>query len=266
MTDVLLLESLPEYLRQVVEAGTPGKYLCPKCDGGRSKEMSLSVYGSGEGIVKLRCWRASCGWFGLTMTDPTAELHRKHIKPPSVYREPTQPITGRNLGPMLTRRYGLQRDLIDGHGWATDQDARTLVMPIRCPYGGERGHVTRSFETNKRCYTYKATAQPWLDWWAGGKTIVIVEDCLSACRLAGLGYTAVALLGTGITVAQAQEIAAYAGQGRSVWLALDRDAFGKALKLASRHKHIVPLMPICLDEDIKNMKHDDDIHKLFTRS
>jgi len=262
---VTLIKDLPEYLRFVVENPTMGsKTVCPKCDGGRTGELSLSVNEKEDGIVWLRCWRASCGWRGLTMTDPTATVSNRRMKKVTVYREPIEPLTEAMLDRLL--KYNLRLPVAARHGWGSNGD--TLVMPVRCPYGGVRGHVTRTFATPKRCFTYKATAQPWLDWWRSGaqcKPVIVVEDTISACRLAGLGYDSVALLGTSISNPQAKEIAKVADR-RPVYLALDRDAFVKSMHLAKRHAHIVQFLPVCLTEDIKNMKDDDDIHKLFKRA
>ena len=210
----------------------------------------------------MRCWRASCGWFGLTLTDTNTKLQAYAMKPPSIYREPTELLSDGNYA-YLNLNYQLDRDVMNKHGWR--QNGSTLVMPVRSPYGEERGHVTRTFDKPKRCMTYKATAQPWLDWWPTHldprNPTVIVEDCLSACRLSGMGYNAVALLGTGISVEQAKEIAS-AGQ-QPIYLALDNDAFVKSLKLAKRHAHILHMAPVLLTEDIKVMEHDADIVRLF---
>jgi len=261
-TEVILLDQLPAYIRERIETGDPGKMRCPRCDGGRSDELSLSVFGVGVGVVRLKCWRASCGWYATTMTDPDARMSHKIIRPAMVYREPIEPVAGRIMA-RLEWQYNLKQTVWKGHSWGTTGDI--LVMPVLCPYGGVRGHVTRTFNTSKRCMTYKNTAQPWLDNWSAGaenKPLVIVEDTLSACRLAGLGYPAVALLGTFISVPQAQEIAEVS-RGVDCFLALDADAFVKATRLAMRHAHIVTMQCVCLTEDIKNMKDDDDIHKLF---
>jgi hypothetical protein len=262
----VLLKDLPEYLRFVVEQPTMGsKTVCPKCDGGRSGELSLSVNEGEDGIVWLRCWRASCGWRSLTLTDPTATVERRPMKKVTVYREPIEPLAYGDLNLRLRKRYGIDMVYAQGHGWGASPDGKTLIMPVRCPYGGVRGHVTRTFTDPKRCYTYKATAQPWLDWWGRvGSPLIVVEDTISACRLAGLGYRTVALLGTSISNPQAKEIATAADRC-PVYLALDRDAFVKSLDHAKRHAHIVQFLPVCLTEDIKNMKDDDDIHKLFKR-
>ena len=262
-TEVILLDQLPDYIRARIESGDPGKMRCPRCDGGRSNELSLSVFGVGVGVVRLKCWRATCGWYATTMTDPSAKMSRKTVRQAMVYRESIGPVGGTHIADVLVTKYGLDLSIVFDHSWGITND--TLVMPVLDPYGGVRGHVTRTFDKSKRCMTYKATAQPWLDWWPGDaehKPLVIVEDTFSACRLAGLGYPSVALLGTGISVEQAQEIAEVSGT-LLMFLALDRDAFTKAIQHAIRHAHIVIMRPVCLTEDVKNIKEDRDIHKLF---
>ncbi|KKL87487.1 hypothetical protein LCGC14_1934180, partial [marine sediment metagenome] len=169
MSEVILLDQLPDYIRERIETGDPGKMRCPRCDGGRSGELSLSVFGVGVGVVRLKCWRASCGWYATTMTDPNAKMSRKAIRPAIVYREPIAPIGGTPIADRLVGRYGLDLSLVFDHGWGITGD--TLVMPILCPYGTTRGHLTRTFDTPKRCMSYKNTAQPWLDWWPAGVDI-----------------------------------------------------------------------------------------------
>jgi hypothetical protein len=261
LTDVLLYDALPDTLRQDISNGLD-RSLCLKCDGGRSRERSLSIRPRDDGVISLRCWRASCSWYALTMTDPNARLQTKQLKPPQVYRDAILPLNV--LQERIEYDYGCDIEAARHHGWGENADGSQLVMPIRAPYSGLRGHVTRTFTEPKRCFTFKATAQPWLDWWwhEASRTTVIVEDCISALRLYGLGYNAVALLGTNISVEQAKELAEVQTEG--LVLALDRDAFEKSLKLTKRLSHVVTMRPICLDEDIKNIKNDSDIHALFT--
>ena len=257
MTDILLFANLPDDLRTDISNGVD-RAMCPRCDGGGSRERSLSVRQDGIGVLKLKCWRASCGWYGISVTDKNAKLQSRQIKKPSVYRDETQPL-GARLRAKLTLDYGCSVRNAKEHGWR--QSGNALVMAIHDPYGRVRGHVTRTFTKPKRCYTFKATAQPWLDWWVGGDTTVVVEDCISALRLHTLGYSAVALLGTSLTVDQASEIAQFC-PGK-IYLALDRDAFDKSLHMAKRHRHVVKMLPVCLDEDIKNMQFDGDIIRIF---
>lgn len=259
MTDVLLFANLPDALRQDISNGVD-RAMCPRCDGGSSKERSLSVRQDGIGVLKLKCWRASCGWYGISVTDKNAKLQSRQVKPPCVYREPTEPL-GAKMRMRLVCDYGCNLRRAKAHGWR--QNGWALVMPIRDPYGQTRGHITRTFDVYKKVYTFKATSQPWLDHWDGGSCItVVVEDCISALRLNSIGYNAVALLGTSLTLDQAKEINEHYSSGK-IWLALDNDAFEKSLHMAKRHAHVLKMSPVCLTEDIKNMKFDADIIRIF---
>ena len=264
---VVARNALPDYLQRALDAGSE-REVCPRCDGGTDHESSLSIRPDrgGEGVVTMKCFRASCGWFGITLLDGTVQYDLKKIKQGNVYRDPIQPIDMQAYD-TLVAGYGLMLTEWEKHGWGLNERGDALVMPIRDHYGRERGHITRTvYEDKKRVYTYKATAQPFLDWWfreTNTAPVVVVEDTLSACRLSGLGYNAVALLGTGMSQADAREIAQVAGS-RPIYLALDRDAFKTAMKLRDRHAHIIGIdMVVCLDEDIKNIEDDHDIRQLF---
>lgn len=261
------LDALPTNVQHAVVAGD-GYTVCPSCDGGSRRRQTLGIKHVGEGVVRLGCFRVTCGWVCLTLTDPDVEVTRKKFKEGKVYRDPTIMLQGEPQG-FLSATYGLKSSEMHSHGWMLDQGtAETLVLPILDPYGRERGHITRTlFESPKRVYTYKATAQPFLDWWIDANNsapVVVVEDVLSACRLSGLGYNSVALLGTGMSTDDAREIA-NAADDRAVYLALDRDAFDKAVKLKLRHQHILRITKVlCLNEDIKDMGHDNDILELLS--
>ena len=265
MRHVVARNALPPELQAAIDGGI-ARTRCPRCDGGTEAESSLSIRYSDDGVVSFKCFRATCGWFGLTLIDPDAVYDFKKIKEANVYRKPTVPVQGDGRASLILD-YGLNPATWTAHGWRMSEDGGELVLPILDQYCRERGHITRTLTTPKRVYTYKATCQPFLDWWFADHNtapVVVVEDCLSACRLRGLGYNAVALLGTNLSQADAREIQEVS-KLRDIYLALDRDAFGKAIKLRARHKHILDLAGvICLDEDIKNIPSDDTIRGLFS--
>jgi hypothetical protein len=66
-----------------------------------------------------------------------------------------------------------------------------------------------------------------------------------------------------MTTEQAKLIAQLVSDPTRVYLALDRDAFLKALKLQTRHKHVLPMKVLCLDKDIKDVYADVEIQKLI---
>ena len=134
MTDVLLFANLPEQLRDDISSGVD-RAMCPRCDGGNSRERSLSVRQDGIGVLKLKCWRASCSWYGISVTDKNAKLQSGQVKPPSIYREPTEPMSAK-MRLRLANDYGCDIRLARDHGWR--QNGWTLVMAIRDPYGQVR--------------------------------------------------------------------------------------------------------------------------------
>jgi hypothetical protein len=191
--------------------------------------------------------------------------HGKRMKEPRIFRDPTTPLQGEPLS-ILQRDYGLVGNFLSMRGWRLTEHGEALVVPILDRFGGETGHMTRTLTKPKRVMTYKATSKPFVDFWAGfdAKPAVIVEDCLSAARLAQLGFSAVALLGTNMSIAQAQEIAAFASRSnKPTYLALDADAWEKSLKITQRMAHVLTMRPVPLTLDVKDMPDDKLILDLF---
>ena len=258
------LHQFPAPQQEAIARGE-GYTMCPACGGGSSKKITLGLVYN-EAVVYGQCFRATCGAKYLTVTDPSATFDRKKVKEARIFDKPTIPVQGSALMYLIVD-YGLDTRTFDPHGWRITEHGEDYVMPVLDPYGRERGHITRSVDaTPKRVFTYKATAQSFIDWWFDDKNsapVVIVEDCLSACRLAGQGYNSVALLGTNISQKDAREIQETA-RDRDIVLALDRDAFDKAVKLSIRHRSIWgQIRMVCLDEDIKNMTDDAAIRELI---
>src|ERR1700690_3595018 len=67
--EVVLMETLPELLSaagiraKTMRAGSSTKVICPKCSGGKTSELSLSlsIDADGQGAV-AKCHRGTCGW------------------------------------------------------------------------------------------------------------------------------------------------------------------------------------------------------------
>lgn len=265
MPDVCTIDSLPDSVRRAVLDPMYGtRTVCPVCGGGSTRESSLSIRGSEDtpGLIKLSCWRATCGYWAYVVTGKDVQWSGRQRKEPRIFDRDTIPLQGEVLS-MLVRDFGLRERTMNDHGWRLLRgDVTTLVLPVLDRNGQQIGTQTRTFETPKRVDSFKETARPFLDFWNAGSAdpCVIVEDCLSACRLAGLGINAVALLGTNMSNADAKEISRFS---QRCYLALDQDAWGKSLKLANRHAHVLTTSPIPLTLDIKNIEDDDDIRRLF---
>lgn len=255
---IIPYEQLPGEVRQAYESGA-SYTLCPACKGGRTREVSLNIRQIDDLTVSLRCFRASCGW--MARTAGVSKPYSPQFQPRPLEAD-VLPLSMSMQG-WLASTYGVNPDVLIARGWR-QLDERTLSIPLLDIYGRQTGHQTRTTTSPKVCRIYKTVDKPVLDVWVrdGNECVVIVEDSISAARLYCLGYNAVSILGTNITIEAAKEIALTAGD-KTVILALDRDAFDKALHLSSKLRHIVRMTPVCLAEDIKDAEHDMDIVSLI---
>lgn len=87
--------------------------------------------------------------------------------------------------------------------------------------------------------------------------VFVVEDQLSALRLAQEGTTAVALLGTTFNHERALEVA-HVADGKPIYLSLDRDATHKAVEYVKQFRYAgnFQLRPLT-GPDIKDMTTDE---------
>lgn len=85
--------------------------------------------------------------------------------------------------------------------------------------------------------------------------LIVVEDQVSAIKVAP-HFDALALLGTGISEAKAQEIED--GKYKYIYLCLDNDATYQAIKLQLEWRHKLPNMRVLsLEKDIKDMNEQE---------
>lgn len=261
------MSALPERLRLDIEQGQ-SRTLCPACQGGRSGEISLGLTPERSGIrmVYASCWRASCGYRAVIVLDPNATYTPKP-KQGSPYTKPL--VLAHKYAPLrelLLDRYNIHAGTYAGRWFANETGE--LVMEVRGPNGLTRGHQLRNFPTvgeAKQVRAFKPSAQPWLDWWQPdySKPIVLVEDQLSAARVAQVGYNAVALLGTKIDGDRVAEISRDL-RGRKVIFAYDGDAFDKALDASKKYSHLLPDRAVLyLVTDLKDLPKDGTIKELL---
>jgi hypothetical protein len=219
--------------------------LCPKCQGGRSRELSLSSV-EVEGLTVWKCWRAKCGYRDMQLTSdapprslpayrqlPQAlPLNAKHLEYLAKY----------HITPEIAAAYGIQ-------GTSYDR----LLLPIYSPRGTLRGWNVRGTQKGQSKANIYCTGHLTAAWFRAWDTciepnapVIAVEDQLSAIRFAAAGITAVSLLGTNVSQAKIMEIDKVS---HGNWLlALDADAIGKALINSTRHG----IKVLRLSRDAKN--------------
>lgn len=246
--------------------------LCHSCGGGSSKEKTLSVTRTAAGAL-FKCHRASCGvsgvvsFFGAAPRQPAEQQSTKRTGRQR-YNSLAKEILLDDVKEYLLRRYGITDNLCakgllrwteqhspQGHG--------RLVMPILDHQGYPYGYVARKLnnqvgaksfmfvENNEGCWYLNRSSQ----------NLLIVEDQLSALK-ASQYVNSLALLGTNIT--EQTLTAIKAGRYTTIYLALDRDAFPKSVRLAVELRPQVAMSLIRLQKDVKDMS-TDEILDMFLR-
>jgi hypothetical protein len=236
------------------EGLTKAGQACPACKG----PACLSVSRVNKQLLWF-CHRASCGfrrgkaYDGITLYDKAPTPDRE-VNAPKTY--PLQEW----MYSLLEENYGIGKVSANRAGImyaepAHARDGMRLFMPVRDLAGENVGYSLRAI--NKLVFPktiLKTVRQNQLAWYPNRtvtKNILVVEDQLSAIRAAE-HITTVALLGTNLSDDR-MEALCLADAG-TIHLALDKDAFAKAVRFVVKYraKSKGRLRMIQLDQDIKN--------------
>lgn len=244
--------------------------LCPACEGGDTKEKSLSV-SRREGFLLWNCHRASCPFGGRSRLSSTGREDGAILTPPRQFSYiPTTPLNQATVG-FLAARYGIPSEdfRLAGCGWTGESAGhygRRISFPIFGPDSRKRGENYRSYEEGvkpKALIKLRDTdvvAQSWYKWKRKSPDLILVEDQVSAIKMAKHMH-AISLMGTNLSEAKVLEIM-YNGDYDHVYIALDADATHEAIKTQLRWRERMPnLRVLGLPLDIKDM--DDKEFKNF---
>lgn len=210
-------------MAQVVNGGTTlNGLVCPACDGGTNNDQSFSITKADNGLIKFICFRAKCGYKGITHENPNnipVEPLVKKEKQEIPHDKHTRCLSGAEVLE-LTERFDLQQvDKVRMHH-------NYWVFPVENHRGQTTGWVhKKKYGSGKKNVIY---GKPYQMHWAGqtfpfNNTVVIVEDWLSAARI-GQYMPCVALLGTNLALDQVREISSL--YDKAVFM-LDKDAWSK---------------------------------------
>lgn len=227
--------SIRDLARGLPLGGSRSGLVCPKCHGGRTGEGSLSVTVAAEGIY-YKCHRDNCDLAGL--------------------RGGLEAGLGAQPSPFVPRPYPLDLVTPDPDHWLwrkvgtyTESEHYAAKLGVSVPIGREhelvwevrdfdwqpRGHISRTYP-DKFIRSWRVVDGPWMNYVAlkRSDTLFIVEDCVSAARIACRGKSALALLGTNLSGPGRAELGAFLNRfpHTRVRVALDPDASATASKLA----------------------------------
>lgn len=238
--------------------------VCPFCRGGTHGERSLSVGRTGT-FLWWRCHRASCGirgkhaLYGYTDEPVTNDDKRGRVRE-FVRRDIPLPLKRE-----LSERYHIQPETMDLARWlyTPDYDGHgpRVIFPIFSPTGRVRGEQFRSYTgALPKGLTNVELAENGICWYKFrkyGKILVVTEDIPSALRVAQANVDALSLLGTTLNLDRILEIRDE--EYTRVWLSLDRDATGMAVKYMREFSQYLPAMRLKALEgaDIKDMSPEE---------
>lgn len=245
-------------LGSTLALGSKSREICPLCEGGNSREKSLSISLSEDGQLSWNCFRDSCTIKGNSGGSYGVSTEHRPVKK-EVIRPKFSGITNSLSEAELSLIGGLWGIADPAYWYYTEEFGGRIAMSIRSPKYRHRGWVLRDISGNARTKALMYTegsdviTQSWyksVDRKVRGT--ILVEDIPSAVR-ASKYIDSVALLGTGVGIEKAVEIAMYKRAG-PVYVALDQDATRQAFKLVDKWAGIwgeVSVLP--LEKDIKDM-------------
>ncbi|KKK47839.1 hypothetical protein LCGC14_3151140 [marine sediment metagenome] len=249
-TDIILLGA-------TLSEGQSLRTICPVCKGGTSVEKSLSITRN-EGLV-WQCYRATCGVKGATHSAASVKkglyIRERPTWEGTTYELPTK------VRDRIETLWGIKNP--PHWYWTTDFGGR-VAMSVRSQSDTHRGWLLRSITGTQRTkvLNFMNPDEEALSWYKTQPfaATVIVEDIPSALR-ASTYVNSVALLGTGVGLDRASEIARHST--RPLVVALDQDATDTAFRIARKWGLLwgdVIVLP--LTRDIKNLN-DEELKALL---
>lgn len=253
-----------------------GDIECPFCGGGSSGERKFSITRIDTGLL-FNCYRASCP-DGRGFIPTRGDL--LHGPKPATASKWKGPYRGefrrlrRQDYEYFSKRFDLSAAYLDFVGL---DESDHYVLEVKTMDGFVRGYVVRRgcWSGNPPCIRRLEKEGPksraytnnpddvLLSWhnphvkdahWTG--RIVVVEDQISAAKVAQAGYTGVALTGSYIGEEKVIELAR--AKPTKLVIALDADATGEAFKAARKWGLAFPAIQVLpLQQDIKDMRRTD---------
>lgn len=208
------------------------------------------------GILYI-CYRAGCGKSGIIGDTASPVVRDKKEFVPTYCEHPHGKLPGRIIVP-LGYELGMRREhfVIQGVGYCPTINA--LYFPIYNAQGYEIGSQIKHLDKTRwpKAFTYRHIEVPMLHFPLGQEksdTLVLVEDPLSAIKVARITYCA-ALLGSNLSHEGAIQLKK---QGiKKVIFALDPDALNKSLKQAKEYDGLFDASVWVLPADPKNCSYD----------
>lgn len=254
MTSVRLETELQQLLKDTSTIRTSRRTDCPSCGG----KNTFSVTNLGT-LMLFYCFKASCKFKGKRKIDLTIDAVESKFR-----------VNGNKVGtpiildtflfiPELISPTRIRSYLYNNNCWEAYREGRAdirfdpyedrvvfMIYEQDTPVAAIGRSLVDKLPKWKR---YGKESKPFIcakDVETFSKTLVIVEDCCSACA-ASMCHDSAALLGTHLQAAYLKEFLVY----DKFILALDKDASKLAFKLQKELQYYRPTKILLLEEDLK---------------
>ena len=246
------------------------RFVCPVCEGGSDHEKSLAITRFDNITVKWFCHRASCGARGESYSPGLPSRQRARPKPEVDIFYECQPVHRETVLPYLAtyfeRRLGEDyAKILSTYEVSTLIDDPNLIQYKLRDYNGEQlGFLHQrhhpSYKKTSRIYKTAYPNRPiygcygFLTSFPRSSQVWLVEDCLSAIKLAKAGARAIALLGTHTPEQLIARLHNAYDKDIDFLLCLDWDAAGQAVRDGQRVRQNlgVEITPVFLRKDLKD--------------
>lgn len=260
--------ALAEYASGMESGTTRSGLRCPFCNGGRTRENSLSLTRNSEIEILYCCHRASCSNSGVVdengfrLIGSSGENSNSPSRRARDQQVETMP-RGKLLGlgerwlSYLDSSYKICEEEVQAWGWLEDSGSGELWMPIRNSRGIRTGAVIRKPPFQEYPLGPKAkfalieigaSAAWFVTRILQGAPLVLVEDMFSACKVSR-HYNVVSLNGSHISLERITEC--LDTRPSKIVIALDKDATLKAFMFQKQFGLYGNLKVAVLDRDLK---------------
>lgn len=245
-----------------LENGQTLREICPKCGGGSTREKSLSISITETGHLAWFCHRASCGARGKELA--WGVVRRSSPKAPRPYTGSLELLDDVQAD-WLWDRFQISSDTTTDLRYRNAVDDNRIAIPVFGPAGQRRGYDNRAISPalQPKSLIYKELMdEPFMGWYTYDPVVwpIVVEDCFSAAKVWQAGIPSVFLTGTTLSLEKVRELV---GCVKGIILALDSDAFPKAIAYAKEYNHLIPIRVWKLNRDLKYEPTKDIILRYF---
>ena len=207
-----------------------------------------------NGRLVWNCFHANCTAKGMTDSELRAEDLDKFINPSKT--EPSKEfvipkhfvtVFGNNKAREYLESFGIS-DTEARLMYDVKQNRLVFLVEDNGMVVGAVGRMLHPYSnTAPKWYKYGTPPVPFI---VGTNKYVgfIVEDCISACKVALAGFTGIALMGTSIPD---NFVSPIVDRIDRAFICLDRDATEKSFKLRDCLSHVIPTQIKMIDKDLK---------------